>query len=457
MEQLEGNMADAQTSGSMSTECQRIAQLAKEHPEMSLTSLAHHMDVAWLEEAYRRTSKGGAVGVDGQSGTSYGENLAANIQNLHARLKAGLYKAPPVRRAYIPKPGSEERREIGIPTFEDKVVQRAVCMLLEPIYEQDFLPCSYGFRPHRSAHQALEELRTQLMEMHGGWVIEADIRKCFDTLSHGHIRSILRQRVCDGALLRLVGKWLNAGVLSSEGLRRSEQGTPQGGVISPLLCNVYLHEVLDKWFEVQIKGRLRGKASLIRFADDFVIAFAERQDAERVMAVLQKRFERYGLKLHPEKTRIVPMMRPRFGETTSSARQRGGIGTLDFLGFTHTWGVSLKGNWVIKQWTSRKRQTRTLRAIRAWCKRWRHEPLEKQRLSLCSKLRGHYNYYGITGNMAHLNQVYFQTKLSWKKWLSRRSGHSLLSWEMFDRLQSRYPLPLPVIRLQYNAHSKSKH
>jgi len=268
VEPLEGNMAGASKPGDMSTRRQRIAELAKQSPQMGFTSLAHLIDIDWLYEAYRRTRRDGAPGVDGQTAQDYEADLAGNLQALLDRAKSGSYRAPPVRRVHIPKGTGPETRPLGVPTFEDKVLQRAVALVLEAVYEQDFLDCSFGFRPGRSAHQALEALRQQTMQMGGGWIVEVDIRKFFDTLDHAHLRDLLQLRVRDGVLLRLIGKWLNAGVLEDGDLSFPEAGTPQGGVISPLLANVYLHYVLDVWFEREVKPRLRGPAFLIRYADD---------------------------------------------------------------------------------------------------------------------------------------------------------------------------------------------
>jgi RNA-directed DNA polymerase len=280
----------------ISPKVQQIAKLAKEAPGMAFTTLAHHIDIDWLKEAYRRTRKDGATGVDGQGAKDYAANLEGNLRSLLERAKSGTYRAPPVRRVHIPKSGGQTR-PIGIPTFEDKVLQRAVAMVLEPIYEQDFLGCSYGFRPRRSAHGALGLLWEQTMNMHGGWVLEIDIRSFFDALDHGHLRRILCRRVRDGVLLQLIGKWLNAGVLEDGALSYPESGSPQGGVISPILANVYLHEVLDVWFEEEVKSRLKGHAFLIRYADDAVLVFSEEDDARRVQDVLPKRFGKYGLTL----------------------------------------------------------------------------------------------------------------------------------------------------------------
>src|SRR5215210_8806959 len=296
---------------SVSTKSQRIAELARQSPQMGFTSLAHLMDLDWLHEAWQRTRKDGAAGVDGQTAAQYEQDLEGNLRSLLERAKSGTYRAPPVRRVHIPKGGSKtETRPIGMPTLEDKVLQRAVAMLLEPIYEQDFHHCSYGCRPGRSAHQALESLWKQAMDNQGGWVLEVDIRKFFDTLDHAPLRTLVQQRVRDGVLLRLIGKWLNAGVMEDGGVSYPQAGSPQGGVISPLLSNVYLHYVLDEWFEREVKPRLNGRAYLIRYADDFVIGFTDERDARRVMEVLPKRFGRYGLATHPDKTRLVPFQSP---------------------------------------------------------------------------------------------------------------------------------------------------
>ncbi len=255
----------------VSTKQQRIAELAKQMPGVGLTSLSHHIDMEWMREAYRRTRKDGAPGIDGQTAKEYEENLEENLQSLLNRAKEGdTYRAPAVRRVYIPKGDGSEKRPIGIPTFEDKVLQRATLMALEPVYEQDFLDCSYGCRPGRSAHQALRELYTQLSCWGGGWIVEVDIRKYFDTVDHKELREIVRKRIRDGVLLRLIGKWLKAGVLEEGRHWYPEAGTPQGGVISPLLANAYLHEVLDTWFEEEVRPRLRGRAFLVRFVDDGV-------------------------------------------------------------------------------------------------------------------------------------------------------------------------------------------
>src|SRR3954471_10383775 len=290
MKPLEGTMPGTPSPDPISTRQQRIATLARQSPQAAFTTLAHHIDIDWMFEAYRRTRKDGASGVDGQTATDYAADLEGNLRSLVDRAKAGRYEAPPVRRVHIPKGTGSETRPIGIPTFEDKILQRAVAMVLESVYEQDFLDCSYGFRPGRSGHQALEALRQRLMEVRGGWVLEIDIRKFFDAMDHRHLHAILRQRVRDGVLLRPIGKWLNAGVLEDGGVTHPETGSPQGWVVSPVLANAYLHEVLDTWFEETVKPRLKGRAYLIRYADDAVLVFEQEGDARRVQEVLPKRF-----------------------------------------------------------------------------------------------------------------------------------------------------------------------
>lgn len=426
---------------SVSTKQERIATLAKQSPEMGFTSLAYLMDIEWLREAYRRTRKNKAVGIDGQTAAEYERNLEDNLQNLLDRAKSGRYFAPPVRRVYIPKAGSPtEKRPIGIPTLEDKVLRRAVVMLLEPIYEQDFHDGSYGFRPGRSAHQALDSLWKGTMGMRGGWVLEVDIRKFFDALDHAHLREALRHRVRDGVLLRLIGKWLNAGVMEDGSISYPETGSPQGGVISPLLANVYLHDVLDTWFERDVQPRLAGRSLLIRYADDFVIVFSDESDARRVMAVLPKRFGKYGLTLHPDKTRLVSFRRPDDRDSSS-----GRPGTFDLLGFTHYWGRSRRGEWVVKRKTASSRLTRSLRSIGEWCRKHMHWPLPEQHETLRAKVRGHYAYYGITGNHKSLSTFLLQVHRRWRYWLSRRNRERPMNWDRFNLLLERYPLPAPVV------------
>jgi RNA-directed DNA polymerase len=439
-------MEETSSSQDISTRLERIAKLAREMPDRPLTTLAHHIDVEWLREAYRRTRKDGARGVDGQSAEQYAQRLEDNLRSLLDRAKSGTYRAPPVRRVNIPKGDGSQTRPIGIPTFEDKVLQRAVAMVLEAVYEQSFHDFSYGFRPGRSAHQACNALDKAAMRMAGGWVLEVDIRKFFDTLDHEHLREILSQRVRDGVVLRLIGKWLNAGVMEGLVLSHPEAGTPQGGVISPLLANVYLHAVLDEWFVHEVQPRLSGRALLVRYADDFVFVFAQKQDAERVLDVLPKRFGKYGLPLHPEKTRLVPFHRP---DRDDDDGGNDGPGTFDLLGFTYHWGLSRKGRWTVRWRTAKDRFNRTLCRIGDWCRTHRHAGVEAQHRALSRKLLGHYAYFGVTSNYGALQRLWDETKAIWRKWLSRRSQKSFVSWATMHRLLGRYPLPRPRIVHRY--------
>lgn len=429
---------------SVFTKQQRIAELAKQAPQMGFTSLAHHIDVGWLYQAYLRTRPDGAVGVDGQTIQDFNANLRDNLKQLEDQAKSGTYRAPPVRRVYIPKGTGNETRPIGIPTFADKVLQRAVVMVLGPLYEQDFLDCSYGFRPGRSAHQALDALWQQLTKMRGGWVLEVDIRKFFDTLDHAQLRDLLQRRVRDGVLTRLIGKWLNAGVLEEGILTTPDAGTPQGGVISPLLANIYLHYVLDVWFEQEVKPRLRGQAFLIRYADDFVMGFACEEDARRVLEVLPKRFGKYGLTLHPDKTRLVPFPRPT-ATTGDIHGTRTRPGTFDLLGFTHYWGRSRRGSWVVKRKTARDRFRRAVTKIADWCRKNLHEPLTDQCRALGQKIRGHCAYYGLTGNAPALQRFRLLVVRTWHKWLGRRHRKGSLSWPAFLTLLQHFPLPRATV------------
>lgn len=442
-------MAWTPTRETVSTKRKRIAKLAKQMPGVALRTLAHHIDIEWLHEAYSRTRWDGAPGVDGQTAADYAVNLEDNLRSLLDRAKSGdPYRAPPVRRVHIPKGDGSKTRPIGIPTFEDKVLQRAVVMALEPIYEQDFLDCSFGFRPGRSAHQALEALWQQSRKMAGGWVLEADIEGFFDAVDHAKLREMLRRRVRDGVLLRLIGKWLKAGVMDEGCVYHPETGTPQGGVISPLLANIYLHEVLDEWFERDVRPRLRGRAALVRYADDFVIVFETEGDARKVMDVLPKRFGKYGLRLHPEKTRLVRFTKPRGGAKPPGS-DPDHPGSFELLGFTHFWGRSRKGYWVVKRKTAKSRFSRTLRRLNEWCRVNRHLPVREQHQTLSRKLRGHDAYYGITGNFPALGVLRYWVERIWHKWLSRRSWHGRITWKVMSRLL-KGPLRLPKARVVHS-------
>lgn len=431
-------MSGTQNPKTVSTKVEQIAKLAKQMPGVALKTLAHHIDVEWMHEAFERTRKGGATGVDRVTADEYAKNLEVNLQSLLNRAKSGdRYRAPPVRRVHIPKGDGSKTRPIGIPTFEDKVLQRAAVMVLEAVYEQDFLDCSYGFRPGRGAHDALQALWNATMSMGGGWVLEADIESFFDSVDHAKLREVLSQRVRDGVLTRLIGKWLNAGVMEQGVVYHPESGTPQGGVVSPLLANIYLHDALDVWFENDVKPRLRGSAELIRYADDFVIVFETEVDARRVAEVLPKRFEKYGLRLHPGKTRLVEFKRPDMRPLDGGS----GPGTFDLLGFTHFWGRSRKDKWVVKRKTAKDRFSRTLQRISMWCRQNRHLPISDQHRRLTMKLRGHDAYFGITGNARALVALRPLVRKIWFKWLRRRSWKSRMNWTRMQRLLEIFPLP----------------
>lgn len=436
-------MAGRSGPNHISTERIRIAELARRKPGMVLTTLAHHIDLQWMYEAYILARKDGAVGVDGVTGDRYKENLHENLKALLEAFKSGRYRAHPVKRAYITKDDGSQR-PIGITTFEDKILQRANAMVLEQVYEQDFYEFSYGFRPGKSQHQALEAVREGARKVSGGWVLSVDIKGYFDSIDHHHLRNFLDLRVRDGVIRRTIDKWLRAGTLEAGEISYTEVGTPQGGVISPLISNIFLHHLLDKWFVELVCPRLRASAKLFRYADDFIIVFAREEDARRTHRVLVKRFEKYGLTIHPEKTKLVDFRRPRSRATTKVPRDKG-PGVIDFLGFTLYWGKSRKGNWVITRKTADKRLRRCIKVITSWCRENRHRKRMEQYRILCDKLKGHYQYFGVTGNMRMLSLFFHAVKRAWKKWLSRRSEQRHLSWVEFYRKLEANPLPPPHI------------
>lgn len=430
---LEGKMSETSRSMSISTKQQRIAKLAQQMPEKRLTTLAHHVDNEWLKEAHRRTRRHAAAGVDGQTAAAFEEHLDENVRSLLERARnPDRYRAPPVRRVEIPK-NAHETRPLGIPTHEDKVLQRAVVMLLEPVYEQDFLPCSFGFRPGRSPHQALRTTRDQLASMQGGWLIDLDIRRFFDSVDPRVMQDVLRRRIGDGVVLRLIGKWLRAGVMIDSVVAYPDRGTPQGGVVSPLLANILLHDVLDRWFEEEVRPRMRGRSFLVRFADDAVFGFEFESDAKRVYAVIGSRLERFGLTMHPDKTRLVCFKRP--------PRMGGGGGSFDFLGLTFYWGRSRNGARSIKVKTAKDRHNRALCRMNLWLRSVRHWKIKEQHRVLVLKLRGHYAYYAVSDNWRRMNSFVHQTRRLWYKWLNRRHQRRAHDWDWFQRLTRRFPLP----------------
>lgn len=431
----------AQTPGLVSPKLLRIAEVARERPDLAFTSLAHLIDVDHLREAYAKVRKDGAVGIDEVTSEEYGRSLESNLKALHQRLRSDTYRAPPVRRVWIPKAKGGER-PIGVPTFEDKIVQRAVAMVLEAVYEQDFLPCSYGFRPGRSAHQAILAVRETIMSMKGAWIVDADIRSFFDSLDHAVLRELLGKRIHDGALRRLVGRWLKAGVMEAGELKRSSRGTPQGGVISPLLANVFLHYVIDVWFEAEVRPRLRGQSVLVRYADDFVMVFEFEDDARRVLEVLSKRLDRFKAQLHPEKTRLLAFVRPPRGGTKGRGVSEGS--SFNFLGFTFYWGQSRNGHNIVKWKTAKESLRSFLVAMNRRLKSWMHLPMETQSRQVNRSVLGFFNYAGVEFNAHALNSAVFEVRKRWRRSLSRRCREPM-TWRTFAKLLERFPLP-PVKR-----------
>ena len=433
-------MAVAQTTGNMSPKLMKVARLAKQDPQQRFNSLAHMIDEEMLRRSFERLRPNAAPGIDGMTKEQYARGLENRLRDLHGRLKAKRYRHQPIRRVQIPK-ASGKKRPIGISSVEDKIVQGALVEVLSAIYEQDFLDCSYGFRPGRSAHDALRSLNRVLWEGKGNWLIEADIQAYFDSLDRAQLVEMLKLRIADGSLLRLVGKCLKVGVLDGEEFSTPESGTAQGSILSPLLGNIYLHHVLDLWFEQEVRPRLRGQAEVIRYADDFVIVFEDEADARRVMEVLGKRMGRYNLQLHPEKTRLLPVGRPR------GPKDKGGPSTFDFLGFTVFWRKSREGRWRVGLKTRRASVRRFLASITDWCRRHRHLPVKAQQVVLCQKLNGYNHYFGVNGNIDGLAHVRQRVRRIWQKWLSRRSQRSL-GWETFCRVWDAYPLPRPRVWAQ---------
>jgi len=437
--ELDRPTGETLSSRTVTPKLQRLAAQATHDPKRVFTTLAHLIDEDFLHEAYRHTSKSSAAGIDGVTAKMYAEHLDDNLRDLHERLRSGRYQAAPVERVWIEKDDGGQR-PIGKPAFEDKIVQRAVAMLLEAIYEQDFHDCSYGFRPGRSSHAALHEVRERCMQEGIGWIVDADVSGYFDSIDRTRLQEVLRQRVNDGRIRRLIGKWLRAGVMEDGVLSHPESGVVQGGVISPVLANIFLHHVLDEWFEGEVRPRMKGRCFLTRFADDFVIGCEREADARRIMAVLPKRFARYGLTIHPSKTTLIAFRKPEARQASAD-----GNGTFDFLGLTHYWTKSRRGYWVIKRRTARKRLRRTKKALWRWCRANRHAPLKDQYRMLCLKLRGHFQYYGIRGNFRLLDEVRRHAEKAWRYWLSRRSSKSAIGWEKFQRLLQTYVLPTPKI------------
>jgi len=430
----------------MSTQIDRLTELAKEDPKRQFYSIAHMITPEALNAAFRGLRKKASAGVDGVTYETYERDAARNIQALHERLKNGKYQAQPLRRVYILKEDGKQR-PLSIPALEDKIVQKAVLEILNAIYEQDFLECSYGFRPGRGPHQALDEVGRVICTRPTGWILEIDITAYFDSIVRQQLMELIEKRVRDRSVLHLIRKWIQTGVIEEGRLLVSETGTGQGQTISPLLANIYLHYVLDEWVENEVKPRLRGEAHEIRFADDAVLCFQYKEDAEKVMEVLPKRFAKYGLTLHPEKTRLVEF--GRYAE--ANAKRRGKKpATFDILGITYVCARSRKGKFTVHVKTMKKRFKRGLRAITEWCQENRHMPVDEQQKTLNAKLRGHYQYYGRPTNYRSIRRFYQEVCYIWRKWLSRRTRGNGMTREKFAAILRKHPLLRPRI-----AHSWS--
>jgi len=418
----------------MQTSLRGIARKAKQDKEHKFGNLYGMLDKEALYQAWRKIRKNAASGVDNETAEEYAENLDTNLDKLLNELKSKRYKAKLVKRVYIPK-GKDKTRPLGLPALRDKIVQRAVTSILEAIYEQDFQKCSYGYRPGVGAQKAAKDLNNELMGKYG-YIVEADIKGFFNNIDHDWLMEALKLRIKDGALLRLIKKWLKAGVLDTDGkVIDPLTGCPQGSVISPMLANIYLHYVLDTWFEETVKPRLESDAYMMRFADDFVCAFRYKEDAERFYRVLGKRLGRFGLELAMEKTKIVNFSRFRIHENTS----------FEFLGFEYRWGLSRKGKATIKMRTSRKKLRKSVQDFTRWCRKNRHNRIKKIVDALNLKFRGYFNYYGVIGNSKGINEFYRIATEILYKWLNRRSQKRSFTWQEFKDKMKWYGLIKPRI------------
>ncbi len=419
----------------------RIRQAARTDKRRRFTALLHHVyDIETLREAYFGLKRDAAAGVDGETWRAYGEQLEVHLGDLSERLRRGAYRAKPVRRVFIPKPDGGQR-PLGVTTFEDKLVQRALVLVLNCIYGEDFVGFSYGYRPGRSAHNALDALYVGIKKRRVNWVLDADIRGYFDAISHEWLAKFIEHRIADRRVVRLIQKWLNAGVLEDGEWRLSEMGTPQGGGISPLLANVYLHYVFDLWVRAW-RRQAKGDVIVVRFADDIIVGFEYEWEAKRFWTELRDRFAGFGLELHPEKTRLIE-----FGRRAAENRKRNGRGkpeTFDFLGFTHMCGKTRKGRFALVRQTMRKRLRAKLREVKE-ALRWRwHDPVPEVGRWLASIIRGHFNYYAVPLNSRAIGAFHHQVVRLWKRGLSRRSHKGKVNWKRMRRLALRY-LPSPRI------------
>lgn len=419
-----------------------IAEKAQ-NKKLRFTSLAHHINVELLEQCYKMLRKKAASGVDGVTVARYGENLRSNLEELVERLKAKRYRPKPVRRVYIPKPGKTERRPLGIPSVEDKLVQMALKVLIEPLFETLFRDSSHGFRPSKSCHTAIKQLDNAVMFKRANYIVEVDIAKFFDTVQHARMMDCLKQRISDPSTLWLINKFLKAGVMTDGTWQASDQGTPQGGIISPLLANIYLHYVLDLWFELRFKTKAKGYVELVRYCDDFVVVCESEKDAMRFLEELEPRLAESGLQISQEKTQII-----KFGRKALELAQKEGgkAKTFTFLGFTHYCGKSRYGKFQMGHKTSKNNLGRKLKNTNEWLSSIRSVvPTKEWWPILKAKLIGHYNYFGINGNMRSLRQYYNGLIKLVYKWINRRSQKKSMNWKQFRRYLQWNPLPQPSI------------
>ena len=419
-----------------------IVKRAREEPGSQFTCLAHLLNEGYLKACYMKLGRDRACGIDDVTWKEYGQKLDENLKDLVTRMKARQYKPLPAKRVYIPK-NEHEKRPLGLPSLEDKIVQKAIVGILEAIYEVDFLDCSYGFRPGRSCHQALNAVDKTIMTKPVNHVIEADIKGCFDKVSHEWLMKFLQVRIKDPSLLLIIGRFLKAGYVE-EGMRvDTDEGTPQGGNLSPMLANVFLHYVLDLWFEKEIKPQAEGQCHLVRYADDFICMVQTVGDARQTEQKLKERFARFEMELHPEKTRVISFGRY---EEQNAERQKRRANTFDFLGFTHYCGRSRKGNFLLGRRTSGKKYQKKCQDMNRWLKAIRSVSTVKEWwATLQAKLRGHYQYYGVSGNYTALRRFYQRTLYLVHKWLNRRGQRQSFSWCGFIEYTRHYPLPTPRI------------
>ena len=431
----------------MSTGLERIAARARSEPKLRFTSLGHHVTRERIWKNLCQIPASSAPGCDGQTVAEAKEEFGLWIEPMVRSMHRRGYRPPPIRRAYIPKPGRRGKRPLGVPTVTDRALQRSVAQVLSAIYEQDFLVCSFGGRPGLGAHRALATLNEIIAGCKVSWVLEADLKEFFGSLDHRWLLRFVEHRVGDPRIISLIRRWLKAGVLEDGTLHPNEEGTPQGGSISVLLSNVYLHYVLDLWFEHVVKPRLSGEAYLVRYIDDFVMCFQYRADALRVQTVLRKRLEKFGLALEPSKTKLVEF--GRFAQRYASKRGRKRPETIYFLGFTLYCTRNRNGNFKMGMRTEKSRIRRSLAHLRDLMRRMRHLPVREQVINLNRVLRGHYAYYGIAGNFRALQRVHRAVERYWRKMLSSRSRTGNIRWEVFHRIKERFPLQRPKLRLSY--------